>query len=351
MKLFCYFVEPAAYTLDLVKNIHDPLSIDYCFISSKTLVRSAVKSKKKFLDKLSFIERLSFLFSVYKNNDLIIVNGYNNYPFIITFIFNIFLFRKTYIAIESDSQLSIPNSRLKRFLKWLYLFVVFSSKYVLGFAGGSSSHKELFRYYGMQDDRIFLMPMMVDNFKFYQNKKKFPELFTFLYVGRLVKHKNVEGLIKEFNKNFSDKSVVLKIVGGGEEERYLKKKYHSEQVVFLGSLFDNDLIKEFQNASCFVCPSKFEPWGLVINEALSSGLPVVTTKEVGANYDLIKERNTGIIAASMHEFGAMMLEFYGNINLLIECSENASDLMKNYWNYDLYNKCLQDAIKQVDLWD
>ena len=348
MKLFCYFVEPAAYTLDLAKNIHDQLCIDYCFIHSKTVVQSPVKSKKIFLDKLSFVKRLRFLFSVYKNNDLIIVNGYNNYPFIITFIFNIFFFRKKYIAIESDSQLHIPNFPLKRFFKWLYLFTVFSSKYVLGFAGGSNSHKALFRYYGMQEDRIFLIPMMVDNFKFYQNKKQFPELFTFLYVGRLVKHKNVERLIKEFNKNFSDKNVVLKIVGGGAEESYLKKKYHSAKVVFLGSLFDNDLINEFQNATCFVCPSEFEPWGLVVNEALSSGLPVITTKEVGANYDLIKGRNTGMIAASMNEFGAKMLEFYGNINLLMEYSENASDLMRNYWNYDLYNKCLQDAIKKVD---
>jgi len=203
----------------------------------------------------------------------------------------------------------------------------------------------------MKEDRIFLMPMMVDNFKFYQNKKQFPELFTFLYVGRLVKHKNVEGLIKEFYNNFSDKSVVLKIVGGGEHESYLKKKYHSAKVVFLGSLFDNDLINEFQNATCFVCPSEFEPWGLVINEALSSGLPVITTKEVGANYDLIKGRNTGMIASSINDFGAKMLEFYDNFNLLIECSENASALMRNYWNYDLYNKCLKDAIKKIGVWD
>jgi len=351
MRLFCYFVEPASYTLDLAKNIHDQLKIDYCFINSQTLVRSAFNSKKIFLDKLSFIEKLRFLFSVYKNNDLIIVNGYNNYPFIITFIFNIFLIKKKYIAIESDSQLSVPYSILKRFLKWLYLFVVFRSKYVLGFSGGNNSHKELFRYYGMGEERIFLMPMMVDNLKFYQKEKQFPELFTFLYVGRLEKHKNVEGLIKKFNEIFSDKNAMLKIVGDGEEESRLKKRYSSAKVIFLGRLFNNDLINEFQNATCFVCPSIFEPWGLVVNEALSSGLPVVTTKEVGANYDLIKGKNTGMIASNINEFGDKMLELYYNANLLVEYSNNASDLMRDFWNYDLYNKCLQDAIKRVRKWD
>ena len=48
MRLFCYFVEPASYTLDLAKNIHDQLKIDYCFINSQTLVRSAFNSKKIF---------------------------------------------------------------------------------------------------------------------------------------------------------------------------------------------------------------------------------------------------------------------------------------------------------------
>ena len=70
----------------------------------------------------------------------------------------------------------------------------------------------------------------------------------------------------------------------------------SGDVNFEGKLFDKDLINEFQNASCFVCPSLFEPWGLVVNEALSSGLPVIAAKEVGACYDLIAGKETGLIA-------------------------------------------------------
>ena len=350
MKVFCFFVEPASYTLDLALNIYDKNKIDYCFIKSNTLVVSDSKSNKDFLGKKSWISRFNYVLNCFKNNDFIIINGYNNYPFIFTFIFNFFSVKKRYIATDSDTQLVIPNNPLKRFVKWLYLSIIFKNKYVLGFAGGSDSHKELFRYYGMKEDRIFLMPMMVDSKNFYCDNKVYPKPFTFLYVGRLIKHKNVEQLIQQFNINFSDKDAILKIVGGGEQGEYLIDKYASEKVILKGKKFNKELIAEYLSASCFVSPSLFEPWGLVVNEALSSGLPVIANEEVGACFDLIKDKETGFIAADIEEFGQMMLTLFNDAELLKRYSRNASDLMKNKWNYDLYNNCLNKAIKKVEQW-
>ena len=350
MRVFCYFVEPALYTLDLASNVYDKNEIDYCFINSNTLVKSDLKTNKFFLDSLSLISKVRYLISTHRRYDFIVVNGYNNFPFVITFLLNFFSSKKNFIAIDSDTQFSIPANFIKRFIKWIYLTVVFRNKYIIAFAGGSVSHKDLFRNYGMKEHRIFLMPMMVDNSRFYQKEKIFPDIFTFLYVGRLVKHKNVENLIQQFNLNFSHKSVVLKIVGSGIEEDYLKKKYSSDKVLFLGKLFNDDLIREFKNSSCLVIPSKFEPWGLVVNEALSSGLPVISTKEVGANYDLIQSRKTGIIVENMNDFGDKMLELYNDPNLLIQLSNKATNFMKNNWNYDFYNKCFNDAMKKVEKW-
>ena len=48
MRVFCYFVEPALYTLDLASNIYDKNEIDYCFINSNTLVKSDLKTNKFF---------------------------------------------------------------------------------------------------------------------------------------------------------------------------------------------------------------------------------------------------------------------------------------------------------------
>ena len=351
MRVFCYFVEPASYTLDLAKNVYDKNDIDYCFIKSYSLVKSELKSSKTFLDKFSVIQKIKYVFSTFKTHDLIIVNGYNNYPFILTFLFNFFSFNKRYIATESDTQLVIPNNFAKRFIKWLYLSFIFRNKYVLGFAGGSNSHKDLFMHYGMQEEKIFLMPMMVDNSKYYQVKKQFPDIFTFLYVGRLVEHKNVENLIKQFNFNFKDKNAILRIVGSGNEEEYLRKMYSSEKVIFEGKKFSNDLIRLYQNASCFVCPSIFEPWGLVVNEALSAGLAVIATKEVGATFNLIKNKETGLIAENIDDFGNKMLQIFNNEVLLKKYSNNARKLMQNYWNYELYSKAQNEVIIKVKQWN
>ena len=112
----------------------------------------------------------------------------------------------------------------------------------------------------------------------------------------------------------------------------------------------DDLIKEFQTASCFLCPSIFEPWGLVVNEALSASLPVIATKEVGATFDLIKDKKTGFIANDMNDFGDKMLLLYNNTDLLLEFSKKAQSIMHEKWNYNLYSNCLEQAIKNVENW-
>ena len=143
------------------------------------------------LEDKSTFSRIRFIYQIWKSHDIIIVNGYNNYPFLLTFIINTLSPKKRFIAIESDTQLGFPRNIFKRFIKKVYLNLIFRNSYVLGYAGGSMTHKELFRYYGMEEDRIFLMPMMIDNKRYYQNSKKFPDKFTFLFVGRLLETKNV----------------------------------------------------------------------------------------------------------------------------------------------------------------
>ena len=347
MKVFCYFVEPASYTLDLVKNIHERMQIDYCFIKSDTFAFAKNAINRISLDQFSLFHKLHFVFSKFIRHNFIIINGYNNYPFLLTFVLNLFSFNKRFIAIESDTKLSIPANVFKRVIKFVYLFVIFRSKYVLGFAGGNYSHKDLFRYYGMSEDRIFLMPMMVDNQKYYQEIKEFPEVFTFLFVGRLIDSKNVDLLCERFIKSFSDKNARLIIVGGGDNLYNFKKEYLHPKIEFKGSVFGEELIRLYHDSSVFVFPSSLDAWGLVVNEAMSAGLPVIIHKEVGSSCDLINTKDTGMIVSDMQEFENKMQQLYNDSDLLIRLSKNASDLMRNTWNYDLYNKCLQAAIKRV----
>lgn len=349
MKVYCFFTEPASYTVDLINNIHQPLEIDYCFLKSNSEARTSVSlDDAVFLNSMSFLEKLKYIMSIKNKYDLIIFNSYDTLTFLFVFFLNIFSAKKNFIAIESDTQLIMPDSFFKKIFKRLYLSFLFNKNYVFGLAGGNYNHRDLFRYYGMLERNIFLMPMMVNNNKFYPEKIIKKEKFTFLFVGRLIKRKNVEALIKQFLLHFTNKNVILKIIGDGDMYQYFFDKYSSDQVHITGKLFDRDLIKEFQQASVFVCPSYFEPWGLVVNEALSAALPVIARKEVGAVWDLIQNKDTGFIVDSDKQMGKKMLSLFNDSSLLALYSNNAVTLMSNEWNYKLYKKCFLEFIKFID---
>lgn len=351
MKVFTYFVEPASYTLDLINNIYLKLKIPFVFIKGNSEAKSSQKvDKENFLNERTLVRKVALVYEIWSKYDLIIINGYNNYPFILTFIFNTLSCKKRYIAIESDTQLNISSNIFKRIVKSIYLNIIFRSKYVIGFAGGSKTHKELFRFYGMTEDRIYLIPMMVDNEKYYLDNKIFPEVFTFLFVGRLIDTKNVDKLCERFISSFSDLNAQLIIVGGGDNLEDYKKRYCHDKIHFKGFVFGDELLSYYKNASLLVFPSSVEAWGLVINEAMSSSLPIIAHKEVGSVHDLIINKETGFVINNWEELEEKMLELYNNPDLNSKMSENAVALMKDYWNYDLYTKNLLFSIQKVEQW-
>ncbi len=351
MKVFTYFVEPASYTIDLIVNVHSKQGIEHAFINSKSeAITNEFLSSPIFLSNLSLIQKIKFIRSTRIKNDFVIINGYNNYVFILTFLFNIFSINKKNIAVESDTQLKIPNNIIKQIIKYIYLNVIFRNKYVLGFAGGTKTHKDLFIHYGMKEERIFMIPMMVNNKKYYHENKIFPGKFTFLFVGRLLDTKNVDVLCERFLSAFSEKDSELIIVGGGPNLEVYKRKYNNEKILFKGSVFGDILLRLYHNSSVFVFPSSVESWGLVVNEAMSSSLSVIAHKEVGSVHDLIINKETGFVIDNWDELEEKMLEIYNNPDLNRKMSENAVALMKDYWNYNLYIKNLLFAIQKVKQW-
>ena len=351
MKVFTYFVELASYTVDLIANVHSKQEVGCAFINKE----SEAKTKESplsstFLSDFSLTQKIKFIRSIRKEHDFVIVNGYNNYVFFLTFLFNIFSANKKYIATESDTQLKIPNNIIKRIIKYIYLNVIFRNKYVLGFAGGSKTHIDLFIHYGMKEERIFVIPMIVNNKKYYHENKTFPDKFTFLFVGRLLDTKNVDVLCERFLSAFSDKDSELIIVGGGPNLEVYKRKYNNEKILFKGTVFGESLLRLYHNSSVFVFPSSEEAWGLVVNEAMSSSLSVIAHKEVGSVHDLIINKETGFVINDWEELEEKMLELYNNPDLNRKMSENAVALMKDYWNYDLYTKNLLFSIQKVKQW-
>ncbi|BDY13538.1 glycosyltransferase family 4 protein [Hydrogenimonas cancrithermarum] len=348
LKTFAFLVEPSSYTLDIVENIYKPLGIGHIFFHDRPLIAQSDKTPEgDIFENMGCFQRIAKLRNIWRRYDFFIFNGYNTTEFLLFFLTSWILGGRKYIAIDSDTQYKEIGG-IKRFVKKLYLQTIFKRSFVLGFAGGSYGHKELFRRYGMAEERIFLMPMMVNNETFFANRPKPESPFTFLYVGRIIPHKNVEMLIQSFQKAFGDETTVfLRIVGRGSSLESLKSRYaDAPNIHFEGAKFGRNLVEAYHTSHLLVIPSLYEPWGLVVNEALSAGLPVLASNRVGAIYDLILGKETGFVfdPTNIDELSSLMKKIYEDPLLYKKMSRNAEELMRNSWNYEMYKTNLISAI-------
>lgn len=337
MRILAILVEPANYTLDRVKNIYDPRGIEYVFIKGRSQA-SGVETRS--------IDGVVAVWNLVRSHDAFIINGYTGTICVLAILMNILL-RKKPMALDSDTELQIPKNPIKRLAKWMWLHFLFTRKYCYGFAGGNYGHKELFRHYGMSEERIYLAPMMVDNAKYVRKLPDSPHKhFRFGYLGRLIPLKQVDKIIQALPAGCE-----LHIVGDGEERVRLEALAKDKQVIFHGKVFGEEKIELLHSLDCLVLYSWYESWGLVVNEALACGIPVIVSDKVGARADLVScEKPTGLVAQwdDINDLADKMRKMAMDRNLWAAISENARRRMRD-WDYSLYAKnfdAWRDAINK-----
>lgn len=117
-----------------------------------------------------------------------------------------------------------------------------------------------------------------------------------LYVGQFIPRKNVFSLIKAFSLLKEHCSLLL--VGYGPEKQALEGyilKNNITSVVFLPHQEVSEMPAYYGIADVFVLPSIEETWGLVVNEAMACGLPIIISDKVGCGSDLVKNEVNGFI--------------------------------------------------------
>jgi glycosyltransferase involved in cell wall biosynthesis len=130
----------------------------------------------------------------------------------------------------------------------------------------------------------------------------------FIFVGRLVSVKGVEFLISAYKRY--RKAVKnpwgLVICGKGELQHLVEGQ---EGVEIHGFTQPSELPQRLASAKCFILPSVFEPWGLVVHEAALAGLPIISSYAVGASTFYVRDGQNGYIINPDEEsvFKAMKL--------------------------------------------
>ncbi len=120
----------------------------------------------------------------------------------------------------------------------------------------------------------------------------------FLYCGQLIDRKGVDLLLAGFIALAEERpEVELDLVGTGPMEQELKRRAAAleKRVRFHGFQPVELLPTYFADADIFVLPSRHDGWGVVVNQAIAAGLPVICSDAVGAADDLVEVDGNGLI--------------------------------------------------------
>lgn len=191
---------------------------------------------------------------------------------------------------------------------------------------------------------------VVDNNYFKQKIKRKSPIPTLLCIARFSEEKNLKTLLKCFNNSKISTFFQLKLVGGGpQKEELLKIADGNQKILFEDWITYKDLPKVYQEAHVFILPSLFEPWGLVVNEAMASGLPIVISNQCGCLPDLLRfgngfnfngdnENELVAILDKISEIPLQKLELMGRVS-----SEIIDDFSPEIWAQNLITLIEHDS--------
>ena len=123
-----------------------------------------------------------------------------------------------------------------------------------------------------------------------------PDAFVPLFVGKLVPSKRPTNIVRAAARLGAGVSVVLVGSGALEAEMRTLAAELGVDLKLVGFLNQTELGEAYAIADCLVLPSDYpETWGLVVNEALATGLPCVVSDAVGCAPDMIRDGESGYV--------------------------------------------------------
>jgi glycosyltransferase involved in cell wall biosynthesis len=182
-----------------------------------------------------------------------------------------------------------------------------------GYLAIGSLNRDYYIALGASQERIHFSPFCVDNSAFalkgeawesaraaFRANHGLPrDAVVVLFASKLIERKRPDDLIRAFSRvtpRYPDAWLVM--VGSGEAEpaaRALVAELALEQVRFVGFQNQSALPAVYAGSDLFVLPAEAEPWGLVVNEVMAAGLPVIISDDVGAAPDLVAGAGAGLV--------------------------------------------------------
>jgi 1,2-diacylglycerol 3-alpha-glucosyltransferase len=224
---------------------------------------------------------------------------------------------------------------------------------------GGSKHRAYLRRLGMMEERIFYGYDIVDNGYFIdsvdairnrQNPLDIPtcvrERRYFLAVNRFIPRKNLAALVIAFSEFLKGSEVAdawdLVLLGDGLQKDELVQLVSrldlQNRIHFPGFQTYSQISHWYSFANVFIHPALSEQWGLVVNEAMAAGLPVVLSQRCGCYPELMVEHETGISfdPESHQQLTAAMIRLSENDSLRAFMGQNSRTLIVDKFGPDRF---------------
>jgi len=301
---------PAPYRVDFFNQLSESCDLEVIFYAKRIKNFGWEDQEKKQNFKYSFLfsnNKLKWivdLFFILKSNReaIFVIGGYSLLPEILSIIYLKIL--KIEFLLNLDGGFIKSNflrTKLKKFL-------IKSAKYCL--SSGVNTTKTLI-HYGANPNNIFeyhfssvrskeilLKPLnKIDKNELRKINNLSPDKFYLIFVGQLIHRKGIDILVDAMTDVYEN--IELLVIGDGDLLQELINKTIenniSEKIHFLGRQSKDKVLEFLKLSDVFVLPTREDIWGLVLNEAIACGLPVIATRETGAVYSLISEGGNGYL--------------------------------------------------------
>lgn len=215
------------------------------------------------------------------------------------------------VLSRGETHLGLPVSPSRQI--WRQRIMSRYYRLIDGFLVIGSRNRAFYKSMGVPDDRLFDFPYTVDNARMIAAaslegeeravcRAKYglrPGVPAVLYASKFMRRKHPDAVIEAVRRLRAEGlDVDAVMVGSGEMEaelRALAAAVPGHPISFPGFINQRELPRLFGACDLFVLPSEAEPWGLIINEAMCGGIPILASEEIGSVADLVADGENGLL--------------------------------------------------------
>ena len=323
-------------------------NINKQYIQNHSKRAREINIKKKFLG----ISIYQFHKIFKENDDILILDGYGFASQVMLILF-LKLVRKKYILSVDGGFIQQNESILKRVLKRVLI------SNAAGYFSSSENTDKYLIYYGANRQKImrhYLSSLYNEDIRHeeynsireqkYMRKYGVKSSNIIIGIGRFIYSKGFDVLLKSSEYIESDADIV--IIGGEITDEYrsiMKQLSKADKIHIIPYCQKDMLLKLMDDSTIFVLPTRYDVWGLVINEAMARGLPVITTDMCGAGISLLENGKNGFIIKpnDEKELAEKINYLLNHKNILAQIYENNISKISEY----TYKKIVQSDINHL----